>query len=127
MESKLTQVQQLPPPPKPPILLEIEQARQEIQELRQEIREIKTAIGTSANLIRLTAAPKAQEITQALQPSLEATRKVLQSDIQKIVHAELKAALQHSKKWIDALSKQIDDLPKKIAEAIPQKKKSLSG
>lgn len=107
MESKLAQVQQLPPSPKPPILLEIEQARQEIQELRQEIREIKTAIGTSANLIRLTAAPKAQEITQALQSSLEATRKVLQSDIQKIVHAELEAALQLLKKRFDNLQAQI--------------------
>jgi len=106
MESKLAQVQQLPPPPKPPMLLEL-------QELRQEIREIKTAIGTSASLIRLHAAPKAEEISQALQPSLEATRKVLQNEIQKIVHVELEAALQHLKKRIDALSKQIDALPKK--------------
>lgn len=115
MESKLAQVQQLPPPPKPPILLEIEQTRQDIQELRQEMTEIKKGIGNLAILIKMSAAPRPEEIRKALEPSLEAARKAQQSDIQKIVHVELEAALQHLKKRIDAL-------PKKITEATPPKK-----
>lgn len=118
MESKIAQVQQLPPPPKPPILLEIEQARQDIQELRQGMTEIKKAIGNLAILIKMSAAPRPEEISQALQPSLEAARKVLQSETQKIVHIELEAALQ-------LLRKRFDNLSAKITASIQPQKKGL--
>ena len=116
MESKLAQVQQLPPPSKPPILLEIEQARQEIQELRQDLAEIKRALGNLNILVKMSAAPRPEEIFKTIDPGLQKMEKKILTETQGMTQEALKR-----------LTKCIDRLPSQIAKIIPQQKKGLFG
>ena len=142
--SKLAQVLLLPSPPQwqapTPLLLEVQHLRQDIKDLRtalqqaqesqpaivqfqQEIAELKTTLGNLTSLVRISAGPRLPEITKALQAELQTAKKA-QAEIQRIVHAELEAALQLSKTRLDELSEKII---KALPKPSPPTKKGLFG
>lgn len=121
MESKLAQVQRLPPPPKPPILHEIEQARQEIQGLRQDLTEIKRAIGNLSILVKMSATLRPEEIFKTIDPGLQTMKRGIEEDLLKMEKKILSETQGMIQEVLRRLIKRIANLPVQIAEAMPKK------
>ena len=102
------------------LMLEIEQTRQEVQALRQELTEIKRALGSLNILVKMSAAPRPEEIFKTIDPGLKTMRKGIEEDLLKMETKILSETQGMNQEILTRLTKRLGSLPAQIAEAMPK-------